>query len=333
MSFRVHREGELEYLTSDVLDGAAHCFSTRFGGVSEGALASLNLGTHRGDRPENVLENYARLGRAVGFAPEETVFTKQVHSALVERVGRADCGRGLQREAEHGVDGLVTDEPGVALTIFSADCTPVLLFDPIARAIGAAHAGWRGTAAGIAARAVEAMQREFGCRPENIRAAIGPCIGPCCFETDADVPDAMRAALGSEAGQAIRLAENDAACVRKTQCLPVFPCRTDASLPEGAVDGLAALARDEPHRDLGAAVEKARALIAHAAVEHLDKAAVLAGVVRPVDFIVIDPAATGGKRLAAPQADLSRDHAHSSIWYGSPARDCLFIFCLLYALA
>ena len=165
MSFRVHREGALEYLTSDVLDGAAHCFSTRFGGVSEGALASLNLGTHRGDRPENVLENYARLGRAVGFAPEETVFTKQVHSALVERVGRADCGRGLQREAEHGVDGLVTDEPGVALTIFAADCTPVLLFDPVARAIGAAHAGWRGTAAGIAARAVEAMQREFGCRP------------------------------------------------------------------------------------------------------------------------------------------------------------------------
>lgn len=112
MSFRVHREGELEYLTSDVLDGVAHCFSTRFGGVSEGALASLNLGTHRGDRPENVLENYARLGRAVGFAPEETVFTKQVHSALVERVGRADCGRGLQREAEHGVDGLCDERAG-----------------------------------------------------------------------------------------------------------------------------------------------------------------------------------------------------------------------------
>ena len=107
MSFRVHREGELEYLTSDVLDGAAHCFSTRFGGVSEGALASLNLGTHRGDRPENVLENYARLGRAVGFAPEETVFTKQVHSAIVERVGRADCGRGLQREAGRCTDNFL----------------------------------------------------------------------------------------------------------------------------------------------------------------------------------------------------------------------------------
>ena len=241
MSFRVHREGELEYLTSDVLDGAAHCFSTRFGGVSEGALASLNLGTHRGDRPENVLENYARLGRAVGFAPEETVFTKQVHSALVERVGRADCGRGLQREAEHGVDGLVTNEPGVALTIFSADCTPVLLFDPIARAIGAAHAGWRGTAAGIAARAVEAMQREFGCRPENIRAAIGPCIGPCCFETDADVPDAMRAALGSEAGHPARrgkiLCRPEAA-----QCYLAAPRRGDMHRHQCRLHGLPAAA-------------------------------------------------------------------------------------------
>ena len=88
MSFRVHREGELEYLTSDVLDGAAHCFSTRFGGVSEGALASLNLGTHRGDRPENVLENYARLGRAVGFAPEETVFTSAARTAAAACSGR-----------------------------------------------------------------------------------------------------------------------------------------------------------------------------------------------------------------------------------------------------
>ena len=198
MSFRVHREGELEYLTSDVLDGAAHCFSTRFGGVSEGALASLNLGTHRGDRPENVLENYARLGRAVGFAPEETVFTKQVHSALVERVGRADCGRGLQREAEHGVDGLVTDEPGVALTIFSADCTPVLLFDPVARAIGAAHAGWRGMAGGILPKTVEVMVARLGARRESLIAVLGPSIRQECFETDADVPEAMEELLGAQ---------------------------------------------------------------------------------------------------------------------------------------
>lgn len=204
MSFYVNKKNELEYLTSSAFEGAVHCFSTRFGGVSEGALASLNLGVHRGDRPANVWENYRRLGAAVGFNAKNTVFTKQVHSDIVQRVGRQDCGRGLVFPVEEARDGLVTDEPGVALTIFSADCTPVLLFDPVARAIGAAHAGWRGTAAGIAARTVEAMCREFGCRPENLRAAIGPCISQCCFETDSDVPEAMLAALGAEAQSAIR---------------------------------------------------------------------------------------------------------------------------------
>lgn len=204
MAFEVKRSGALEYLTSSLLTGAAHCFSTRFGGVSEGYLASLNLGTHRGDRPENVRENYAILGRTVGFLPERTVFTRQVHSDVIERVGAAQCGRGLQYEATEGCDGLITDEPGVALTVFSADCTPVLLYDPVRRAAGAVHAGWRGTAAGIAAKAAEKMVRELGCRPENIHAAVGPCIGPCCFETDADVPEAMLAALGAEAEACIR---------------------------------------------------------------------------------------------------------------------------------
>ena len=148
-------------------------------------------------------------------------------------------------------------------------------------------------------------------RPEHL-GQNGENIIPHALHTERDDLERQTVAefVHRQAGQAIRLAENDAACVRKAQCLPVFPCRTDAALPECAVDGLAALARDEPHRDLGAAVEKARALIAHAAVEHLDKAAVLAGVVRPVDFIVIDPAAAGSKRLAAPQADLSRDPTH-----------------------
>ena len=100
-------------------------------------------------------------------------------------------------------DGLITDERGVTLTIFTADCTPILFYDPIRQAVGAAHAGWRGTAAGIAARTVTAMVQEFGCHPDHIRAAIGPCIGPCCFETDEDVPAAMVAALGSEAEHAI----------------------------------------------------------------------------------------------------------------------------------
>lgn len=191
------QKGQLQYLVSPLLEAVPHCFSTRFGGVSEGFLSSLNLGTHRGDLPQNVWENYRILGQAVGFCPENTVFTKQIHSDIVERVDRSHCGRGLLRETEYGCDALVTNEPGVVLTVFSADCTPILFYDPVSRAVGAAHAGWRGTAAGIAAKTVEKMQQEFGCKPENIRVAIGPCISQCCFETHADVPQAMIQALGS----------------------------------------------------------------------------------------------------------------------------------------
>ncbi len=193
------QKGSLEYLVSPLLEGAPHCFSTRFGGVSEGYLSSLNLGTHRGDDPANVLENYRILGEAVGFDPLHTVFTKQIHSDIVERVDRSHCGRGLLREVTEGCDGLVTNETSVVLTVFSADCTPILFFDPVAKAIGAAHAGWRGTAAGIAARVVEKMSAEFGSNPKNIRVAIGPCISKCCFETHNDVPDAMIEALGDDA--------------------------------------------------------------------------------------------------------------------------------------
>lgn len=203
MSFETIDRGGLEYLVSVLLAPAPHCFSTRLGGVSTGSLASLNLGIHRGDRPGNVWENYRILGKALGFDPRQTVFTRQTHTDLVARVGRENRGEGLIYPVIPERDGLLTDEPGVVLTIFTADCTPILFYDPVRRAVGGAHAGWRGTAAGIAARTVEAMTREYGCDPRNIRVAIGPCIGRCCFETDRDVPDAMRNALGGEAEEAI----------------------------------------------------------------------------------------------------------------------------------
>lgn len=203
MEFEIVTRGALEYVRSRLLQGAPHCFSTRLGGVSAGSLASLNLGIHRGDQPERVLRNYEILGEAVGFAPEQTVFTRQTHTDIVARVGRENRGEGLFRPVEPERDGLVTDEPGVTLTIFTADCTPILFYDPVRQAVGAAHAGWRGTAAGIAARTVDAMTREFGSDPADIRAAIGPCIGACCFETHRDVPDAMVSALGPAALPAI----------------------------------------------------------------------------------------------------------------------------------
>ena len=189
------RVEELEYLSSPLLD-TPHGFSTRLGGVSEGALASLNLGCHRGDRPENLRENYRRFCAAIGADPASLVMTRQVHGAAVRAVGREDVKGDLLDPVPFEADGLTTDVPGVALFIFSADCVPILFFDPAARAVGACHAGWRGTAGAIARATVTAMAARYGCRPSDIRAAIGPAIGPCCFETDEDVPQAMEAALG-----------------------------------------------------------------------------------------------------------------------------------------
>ena len=197
--FHTIKLGSLEYAVADSLEGSVHCFSTRLGGVSRGDLSSLNLGVHRGDLPENVWKNYEILGAAVGFAPEQTVFPKQQHTDIIRVVDGSFCGEGLDRETSQVCDGQITDQPGVALVTFGADCTPILLYDPVRRAIGAVHAGWRGTAQGIAAKAVEAMVREFGCDPGNIQAAIGPSIGKCCFETDWDVPQAMLDALGPKA--------------------------------------------------------------------------------------------------------------------------------------
>lgn len=203
MSFLSVKQGALEYLQSDLLAPTIHCFSTRHGGCSTGSLSSLNLGIHRGDKPENVWENYRILGEALGFRPQDTVLTKQTHTDIVVPVGKQDCGRGLVLPVEEERDGLVTNVPQVILTIFMADCTPILFYDPVKRAVGAAHAGWRGTVAGIAARTVERMAKEYGSDPKDIRAAIGPCISKCCFETDHDVPDAVRAAMGPEAECAI----------------------------------------------------------------------------------------------------------------------------------
>ncbi len=197
--FHTIKKGSLEYLTADALEGAIHCFSTRYGGVSEGQFATLNLGTSRGDKFENVVENYRILGDAVGFRPEEVVHTWQEHTDIILRAGKADCGKGLFCNQPDVCDGLITDEPGVALVCFAADCTPVLFYDPVQRVVAAVHAGWRGTANGIVRKAVEKMTAEFGSKSEDIRAAIGPSISQCCFETDEDVPQAMLQAFGSEA--------------------------------------------------------------------------------------------------------------------------------------
>lgn len=203
MSVITKRVGQLEYLIAEGIC-VPHCFTTRLGGVSEGYLSSLNIGMHRGDDPENVEENFRILTDALGCTVEDLVLTRQIHTDIVRAVTRKDGGKGVDHRNFPPCDALITNDPGVALVIFTADCTPILFHDPVTGAVGAAHAGWRGTALGIAAKTVEAMVREYGCDPKSIRAAIGPNIGYCCFETDRDVPDAMIEALGEDAKAFIR---------------------------------------------------------------------------------------------------------------------------------
>ena len=196
------KQGTLEYLTAQGIT-CPHCFTTKLGGVSTGVMAGLNIAIKDGETKENVRKNLEILGDALGFEISDLVLTRQIHSDIVRVVGRSDCNGCIHRDYPE-CDALVTNDPGVALLIFTADCTPLLFHDPITGTVGAAHAGWRGTAAQIGARVVEAMVREFGCDPANIRAAIGPNVGACHFETDADVPEAMIAAYGEEAKAHIR---------------------------------------------------------------------------------------------------------------------------------
>ena len=202
MSIQTIKHGALEYLTAEGIS-VPHCFTTRYGGVSTGSQSSLNLAIGRGDSPENVEKNLRILADALDFDPENYVMTRQIHSNWVRVVTEKDCSGFFHRDYPE-CDALVTNTPGLALLVFTADCTPLLFHDPVTGAVGAAHAGWRGTVGSIAAKTVEAMVEAFGCKIENIRAAIGPNIGQCHFETDADVPQAVLEAFGPEAAAFIQ---------------------------------------------------------------------------------------------------------------------------------
>lgn len=202
---KLERCGVLFYACPDpAWAGAAHGFSTRLGGVSPAPMDSLNLGANRGDDPANVRENFTRFCAAIGADPNALVKNHQIHSNQVRPVTRADVMDCPEAPGTYEADGLITVEPGVCLTIFSGDCIPILLYDPVRRCAAAAHAGWRGTAAKIAAWTAAAMVHNYGCQAKNILAAIGPGIGPCCFETHADVPDGLRSGLGEGAEPFIR---------------------------------------------------------------------------------------------------------------------------------
>jgi len=198
MSLTTHEENGLVYFTSPLLDACgriAHGFSTRKGGVSKPPYDTMNLAPSRGgDRPA-VEENYRRFCGAVGIDMRRVVLAHQVHQTTILQVTGARAGMGLWRERDYTADALVTNERNLPLVVFSADCGIILLHDPVANCAGAVHAGWRGCADGILEKAVRELERLYGARPERILAAIGPCIGPCCFETGRRRPPAHTASL------------------------------------------------------------------------------------------------------------------------------------------
>ena len=169
-----------------------HGFSTRMGGVSEGFLGSMNLSFTRGDDPEKVRENFRRMGMAVGFETKDLVLSDQTHTTNVRLVTEEDRGKGFDKEKDYAdTDGLITNVPGLMLVTIYADCVPLYFVDPVHKAIGLSHSGWKGTVHRMGKVTLERMAEEFGTRPEDVQAAIGPSICQDCYEVSEDVARAF----------------------------------------------------------------------------------------------------------------------------------------------
>lgn len=168
-------------------------FSTRQGGVSTGCYESLNLSFTRGDKETAVRENFRRIAKEIGVKCEDMVFSQQTHTTNVRVVTEADRGAGMMRPPDYtDVDGLVTNVPGICLVTFYADCVPLFFADPVKRVIGLSHSGWRGTVGKIGKKTVELMERQYGCKPADIVAVVGPSICQDCYEVSEEVVEQFR---------------------------------------------------------------------------------------------------------------------------------------------
>lgn len=189
-------ENGVTYLTFPGLErtGAVrHLFSTRLGGVSEGIYASMNLSYTRGDEKEAVDENYRRIAVCLDSKVEDMVCSDQTHTDHIRLVTAEDKGKGVVRPKDYrDVDGLITRERGIVLCTFFADCVPLFFVDPMKKAIGLSHSGWRGTVQKIGKKTVEEMGKVFGTDPKDVHAAIGPSICQDCYEVSEDVIEEFR---------------------------------------------------------------------------------------------------------------------------------------------
>ena len=185
----------LEYPLFQETGIVTSAFSTRLGGVSEGYYSSLNLSFDRGDDPARVLENFKRIGASMGVAVEDMVLSKQTHTTNVRVVTEEDKGKGVMRERNYtDVDGMITNVPGICLVTSYADCVPLYFVDPVKKAIGLSHSGWRGTVGKIGKNTVQLMQENFGSKPEDLLAAVGPSVCMDCYEVSEDVIEQFKEA-------------------------------------------------------------------------------------------------------------------------------------------
>lgn len=186
----------VEYLSYPLIEKTGivtHGFSTRIGGVSEGVCSTMNLSFARGDKEEAVRENFRRMAHALGVEPGDMVCSKQAHTTNVRVVTEEDRGKGITKSLDYtDVDGLITNVPGLCLATFYADCVPLFFVDPVHRAIGLSHSGWRGTVGKIGKVTVEMMQKEYGTNPKDVIAAVGPSICQDCYEVSEDVIEQFR---------------------------------------------------------------------------------------------------------------------------------------------
>lgn len=195
MKTELNRKGEVEYLTFPLLGQTGivrHLFSTRVGGVSKGIYSSMNLSYTRGDDKEAVDENFRRIADVLGCDVSDIVCSDQTHTVNLRVVSREDGGKGILTPKDYtDIDGLLTDEPGLVLATFYADCVPLYFVDTKKRAIALAHSGWRGTVARMGRCVTEKMKDVYGTDPANIVAVVGPSICQACYEVSEDVADAF----------------------------------------------------------------------------------------------------------------------------------------------
>lgn len=182
---------EVPYFSFPILEDTGlvkQGFSTKMGGVSEGKYATMNFTYTRGDNPDHVTENYRRMAKALSVDVEKMVLSYQTHTTNVRLVTEADAGKGIFKEREYkDVDGLITNVPGITLVTFYADCVPLYFLDPVHKAIGLSHSGWRGTVNRMGEETVNRMGEAFHSRAEDIIACIGPSICKNCYEVGVEV--------------------------------------------------------------------------------------------------------------------------------------------------